>query len=145
MTVRVQFEHLDPWGELARFDQSRPGDRVTQAGGLAVFVGSMRDFNEGSTVTAMTLEHYPGMTERYLEKIRDEASQRWQLVDSLIVHRVGPIQPGESIVLVACWAAHRDEAFAACRYLIDELKNRAPFWKQEQTPNGPRWVEGNRA
>ncbi len=98
-------------------------------------------YAEGQTVSAMTLEHYPGMTEAYLGRIRDEAQRRWGLADSLILHRVGPLAPGEPIVLVACWAEHREAAFAACRYLIDELKTRAPFWKQEQTGAGLRWVE----
>jgi len=144
MVIRIQTELLDPWAELASHEKARPEEPGAEAGGWAVFVGRMRDFNDGSPVSGMTLEYYPGMTERYLEKIRAEAHDRWQLVDSLIVHRVGPLQPGDAIVLVACWSAHRDAAFAACRYLIDELKHRAPFWKQEQTPQGLRWVEQNR-
>jgi molybdopterin synthase catalytic subunit len=103
----------------------------------------MRDFNQGQPVAAMTLEHYPGMTEGYLEKISAEARQRWPLLDTLVIHRVGPLTPAEPIVLVAAWSAHRADAFAACRYLIDELKTRAPFWKLEQLPDRERWVENN--
>jgi molybdopterin synthase catalytic subunit len=108
-----------------------------------VFVGSLRDFNQGQSVTGMVLEHYPGMTEGYLEKISAEARARWELLDTLVIHRYGPLSPGEPIVLVAVWSAHRDAAFAACRYLIDELKTRAPFWKQEARPDGLHWVEEN--
>lgn len=141
MLIRVQQEGFDPWAVLADYEQAEPGHHAGKTGGMAVFVGTMRDFNQGEAVKSMILEHYPGMTEAYLEKIRDEAHRRWKLVDSLILHRVGPLTPGEAIVLVACWAGHRDEAFSACRYLIDELKDRAPFWKQEQTGRGTRWVE----
>ena len=109
-----------------------------------MFIGSLRDFNQGLAVTGMTLEHYPGMTEGYLEKISAEACTRWELLDTLVIHRHGPLSHGDPIVLVAVWSAHRDAAFAACRYLIDELKTRAPFWKQETTPGGVRWVEENK-
>ncbi len=141
MTIRVQEAAFNPWEVLDAHEQAEHARLAGQTGGVAVFVGSMRDFNQGQSVTAMTLEHYPGMTEAYLGRIRDEAQRRWELVDSLILHRVGPLAPGEPIVLVACWAEHREAAFAACRYLIDELKTRAPFWKQEQTGAGLRWVE----
>jgi len=141
MLIRVQEGVFDPWKVLTHYEQAERERHAGKVGGTAVFVGSMRDFNQGDAVSSMTLEHYPGMTESYLGKIRDEAHRRWELVDSLILHRVGRLAPGESIVLVACWAAHRDSAFAACRYLIDELKDRAPFWKQEQTGSGKRWVE----
>jgi molybdopterin synthase catalytic subunit len=140
MTIRVQVEAFDPWRELAVYATAAAGRLGAQAGATAVFVGNMRDFNQGEGVTAMTLEHYPGMTEAYLERISGEAMQRWSLFDTLIIHRVGPLTPAEPIVLVAVWSAHRDTAFAACRYLIDELKTRAPFWKREQTAAGPRWV-----
>jgi len=143
MLIRVQKEVIDPWSVLRDYEQSARLSHAGKVGGTAVFVGNMRDFSQGEAVSSMTLEHYPGMTEAYLEKIHDAAHRRWKLVDSLILHRVGPLTPGEAIVLVACWAAHREEAFAACRYLIDELKNRAPFWKKEQTGSGQRWVEKN--
>ena len=108
-----------------------------------MFVGSMRDFNEGGSVSGMFLEHYPGMTESYLEKISQQAVQRWDLNDSLIIHRVGELCPGEPIVLVAVWSAHRKEAFEASRWLMEELKSKAPFWKKERLEEGGRWVEHN--
>ena len=138
--IRVQTELFDPWQILKDWEAGQPAAIRAGAGGAAVFVGSMRDFNQGAATAAMTLEHYPGMTERYLEKIEAEARSRWGLLDVLVVHRVGPLTPSEPIVLVAAWSAHRADAFAACRYLIDELKTRAPFWKQEQTDSGARWV-----
>ncbi len=141
MSVRVQQEIFDPWRLLAAYESEQIDRLGAKAGATSVFVGSMRDFNQDAIVTAMTLEHYPGMTEAYLEKISTEARNRWPIQDSLIVHRYGPIVPGEPIVLVAAWSGHRDAAFAACRYLIDELKYRAPFWKQEKTTTGVRWVE----
>ncbi len=131
---------LDPWRELAAYPARRPSLRG-RAGATAVFVGSMREFNRGRAVTAMTLEHYPGMTEKHLERLCAEARERWTLLDVLLIHRVGEIRPEEPIVLVAAWSAHRADALSACRYLIDELKTRAPFWKQEQTGAGRRWVE----
>lgn len=141
MSIRVQQEIFDPWKLLAAYESEHADRLGAKTGASAVFVGSMRDFNQDAVVTAMTLEHYPGMTEAYLEKISAEARHRWPIQDSLIVHRFGAIVPGEPIVLVAAWSGHRDAAFAACRYLIDELKHRAPFWKQEKTTTGLRWVE----
>lgn len=138
--VRVQSETLDPWRELVAYQAAQAANWVGKFGATAVFVGSMRDFNLGDSVSAMTLEHYPGMTEAYLEKISAEARSRWDLLDTLVIHRVGLLAPNDPIVLVAVWSAHRDDAFAACRYLIDELKHRAPFWKQEVTASGARWV-----
>jgi len=141
MTIRVQKESFDPWRVLAAHQEAHARDWVGRYGATAVFVGSLRDFNQGHAVSGMTLEHYPGMTEGYLEKISAEARARWELLDTLLIHRYGPLLPGEPIVLVAVWSVQRDAAFAACRYLIDELKTRAPFWKQESTPDGLRWVE----
>lgn len=112
----------------------------TEAGATAVFVGTMRTQNQGAAVAAMTLEHYPTMTQKYLEGLRDEALTRWGLLDLLIVHRYGELAPGDPIVLVAAWSAHRHAAFDACRAVMEELKARAPFWKRELTANGPRWV-----
>jgi molybdopterin synthase catalytic subunit len=145
MTTRVQKEVLDPWRELAAYQEAHALAWDGRYGATAVFVGSLRDFNQGQTVTGMTLEHYPGMTEGYLERISAEASTRWELLDTLVIHRYGPLSLGDPIVLVAVWSVHRDAAFAACRYLIDELKARAPFWKQEATPGGMRWVEENKS
>lgn len=141
MSIRIQQEPFDPWAEVATHGVARTGKLGGRYGATAVFVGSMRDINAGEAVSTMTLEHYPGMTERYLEKIAGEACARWSILDTLIIHRYGPLVPNEPIVLVAVWAEHRDAAFAACRYLIDELKTRAPFWKQETTTAGARWVK----
>jgi molybdopterin synthase catalytic subunit len=141
MTIRVQSEVFDPWQELAAYQKAHALVWAGRFGATAVFVGTLRDFNQGQVVTGMVLEHYPGMTEGYLEKISAEARIRWELLDTLVIHRFGPLTLGDPIVLVAVWSAHRDTAFAACRYLIDELKTRAPFWKQESTPDGERWVE----
>lgn len=140
MTIRVQEAAFNPWEVLASHEQAAGTRLAGKAGGAAVFVGSMRDFNQGQTVSAMTLEHYPGMTVKYLETVEAEARARWPLLDCLVLHRYGSLRPGDPIVLVAVWAAHRDAAFSACRYIIDELKTRAPFWKQEQTVAGRRWV-----
>ena len=139
MAVRVQKEAFDPWHEVATYQATQP-TLAGKYGATTVFVGCLRDFNQGNAVAAMTLEHYPGMTERHLEKVSAEAVQRWEILDSLVIHRVGLLSPNDPIVLVAVWSAHRDAAFQACRYIIDELKTRAPFWKQESTPGGERWV-----
>lgn len=140
MKIGIRGEPFDPWDEVRRYQQEEL-DRPGQYGATAVFVGSMRDFNDGDTVEAMHMEHYPGMTERYLEKISTEAARRWDILDSLILHRVGELQPDDPIVLVAVWSAHRAAAFDASRYLMEELKSRAPFWKKETLENGSRWVE----
>jgi molybdopterin synthase catalytic subunit len=136
MTVRVQQHDFDVASELAAL-------RATDArvGAIASFVGLARDVNEGRQVLEMTLEHYPGMTERALEGIVAQARARWNIIDALIVHRIGAIAPTEQIVLVAVASMHRDDAFEACRFLIDYLKTDAPFWKKERTPEGARWVE----
>jgi molybdopterin synthase catalytic subunit len=113
-------------------------------GATASFVGTMRDFNEGDDVTGMTLEHYPGMTEKELDAIIDDAREQWGIIDALIVHRVGELKPGDPIVLTAVWSAHRAAAFDACRFLMEALKSRAPFWKKETLKDGEyRWVEKN--
>ena len=134
--VRVQTEDFDLAAEMARMRAGSPG-----IGAIAAFVGVVRDLNDGSAVSGMHLEHYPGMTERSLEKIVAEASQRWAVVDILVVHRVGDLSPSDQIVLVLVASAHRGEAFAACEFVMDYLKTRAPFWKREQTPEGARWVD----
>lgn len=143
--VIIRAEPYDPWQELAAFQQQRFASSAAY-GATAVFTGTMRDFNEGDTVRAMTLEHYPGMTEAQLGQINETAKQRWDIIDCLIIHRVGPIQPAETIVVTAAWSAHRNAAFEACRFLIEELKHNAPFWKKETLANGSqRWVESNTA
>ncbi|MFA5627593.1 MAG: molybdenum cofactor biosynthesis protein MoaE [Thiohalomonadaceae bacterium] len=136
---------LQPWHEVAVHEQAQTVLHGA-SGAAAVFVGHMRDFNEGDNVTAMQLEHYPGMTERYLSKIAQSAFTQWALLDALIIHRVGELHPADPIVLVAVWSAHRKDAFSACRYLMEELKSTAPFWKKEQLEDGSeRWVEQNTA
>jgi molybdopterin synthase catalytic subunit len=136
MTVRVQTADFDAGAELASL---RRGN--AKVGAVACFVGVVRDLNEGDAVARMTLEHYPGMTERALEQIVAEAKQRWDIYDATVVHRVGTLEPTDQIVLVAVSSAHRGEAFQACEFLMDYLKTRAPFWKKEQTPGGSRWVD----
>lgn len=144
MRVELRHQPFEPSAELARYQATALAGR-RDYGATASFIGTMRDFNDGQTVSAMTLEHYPGMTEAHLTRISEQAAIRWPLLDTLIVHRVGYVQPGEPIVLVAAWSAHRAAAFDACRYLIEELKSRAPFWKQEQHGAARRWVEHNTA
>ncbi|HXS53078.1 MAG TPA: molybdopterin synthase catalytic subunit MoaE [Usitatibacter sp.] len=134
--VRVQGADFDVGRELESLTRGR-----VDVGAVASFVGLVRDVNEGHAIRGMTLEHYPGMTESALEEICREAHSRWQLLETLVIHRVGPLQPGERIVLVGVSSAHRGEAFAACEFIMDYLKTRAPFWKREETPQGPRWVE----
>ncbi len=134
--IRVQREDFDLGAELAALTAGNP-----KVGGLAVFVGLVRDLSGGSEVGAMTLEHYPGMTERMLAEIEAEALARWPLEASLVIHRYGRLEPGDQIVLVATASAHREAAFEACQFLIDWLKTKAPFWKLEETAQGSRWVE----
>lgn len=142
MLIEVREAPFDPWHYLAE-RQAQQGASAC-SGATAVFVGTMRDFNEGDTVQAMYLEHYPGMTERQLEALAAATLQEWSLDDVLIVHRVGEITPAQPIVLVAVWSAHRAEAFDACRHLMETLKHSAPFWKRETLLDGAvRWVEKN--
>lgn len=136
MPVRVQTEDFDVSAEVAALRENNP-----QIGAVVTFIGTVRDMNEGSNVAAMELEHYPGMTEKALQHIVEQARQRWQLGDALVIHRVGPLLPKDQIVLVAVTSAHRGEAFDACEFIIDYLKTEAPFWKKEQTPQGARWVD----
>ena len=136
MTVRIQTADFDVARELDALRARNPN-----VGAVAAFIGTVRDVNDGSSVAAMTLEHYPGMTEKALAAIVDEAKARWDIVDALVVHRVGPLAPADQIVLVGVTSAHRGEAFAACEFIMDYLKTRAPFWKKETTPEGARWVE----
>ena len=142
MHVEIRSQAFDPWRECA--DYQRTYLPAGRQGAAAVFVGTMRDFNEGDAVVGMKLEHYPGMTERELERLLVQAGERWDLVDGLILHRVGELRPDEPIVLVAVWSAHRKDAFEACRWLMEELKSNVPFWKKERLSDGTeRWVERN--
>ena len=133
--IRVQCEDFDVGAEMAALTRGS-----TAAGGVAAFVGLVREGEGDGRITAMTLEHYPGMTERALEAIEAEARRRWPLAASLVIHRYGRLEPGQRIVLVATASAHRAAAFAACEFLVDWLKTKAPFWKLEETASGARWV-----
>ncbi len=135
-SVRVQQEDFDVATEIANM---RAGG--TRIGAIVAFVGLVRDLNDGDEVRTLTLEHYPGMTEKALEQIVADARQRWDVSDVRVVHRVGALAPSDAIVLVLVASAHRGEAFAACQFVMDYLKTRAPFWKKEMTPGGERWVE----
>ena len=135
-SVRVQQANFDLSQEIAQLRAGNP-----KVGAVVGFVGTVRDMNEGLDVAAMELEHYPGMTEKSIEAIVEQARGRWPLSGALVIHRVGPLLPQEQIVLVAVSSAHRGEAFAACEFIIDYLKTEAPFWKKEDTPEGARWVD----
>lgn len=136
MTVRIQSADFDVGAEIAKLRRDNP-----RIGAVASFVGVVRDVNDGEPIAAMTLEHYPGMTERSIEEIIDQARARWQVMDALVVHRVGTLKPTDQIVLVVTTSGHRGDAFAACEFIMDYLKTRAPFWKKESTAKGERWVE----
>jgi len=136
VAVRVQTADFDVGREIALL---RGGDK--RVGAVASFIGTVRDVNDDATVSTLTLEHYPGMTEKALEAIVAEAKSRFDIYDALVIHRVGTLVPTDQIVLVVVTGAHRETAFDACRFLMDYLKTRAPFWKKEETPQGVRWVE----
>ncbi len=136
MAVRIQTEDFDTGAEIARL---RAGN--TAVGAVASFVGVVRDRNDGESVGSMTLEHYPGMTEKAIEGIVAEAGSRWAIMDVTVIHRVGELKPLDQIVLVVVAGGHRGDAFAACEFIMDYLKTRAPFWKKELTPEGARWVD----
>lgn len=133
--IKVQREDFDIGGEISRMTKDS-----TAIGGLTCFVGLVRDIAGDAKITSMTLEHYPGMTERQLEKLEAEARQRWPLQDVLIVHRYGKLLPGDRIVLVVTASSHREASLQACEFLIDWLKTKAPFWKLEDTDQGEKWV-----
>ena len=142
MLIEIKESAFEPYQRL--LDYQAEAGFSGKFGATAVFVGSMREFNQGDDVDKMLLEHYPGMTEKYLQKISEEAANKWDILDSLIVHRVGEMLPNDPIVLVAVWSAHRAAAFDASRYLMEELKSRAPFWKKESlSAEQKRWVEKN--
>lgn len=136
MTVRIQTEDFEIGAEIAALRRANPA-----IGAVASFVGIVRDVNEGAAIEAMTLEHYPGMTERSIEEIITQARGRWNIFDVLVIHRVGTLKPLDQIVLVIVTSGHRGHAFAACEFIMDYLKTRAPFWKKEQTSAGARWVD----
>lgn len=134
--IKVQEADFDLGAEVAVLRAADP-----RVGAVVSFLGLVRDMNDGASVAEMTLEHYPGMTEKALAAIVADAQGRWDLYDVLVIHRVGPLKPCDQIVLVAVTSAHRGEAFAACEFIMDYLKTRAPFWKKEATPDGGRWVD----
>jgi molybdopterin synthase catalytic subunit len=136
MSVSVQEEDFDAGAEITALSRGCP-----EVGAVATFIGLVRTARDGSGVQAMTLEHYPGMTEKALEDIVADARGRWRLERVRVIHRVGRLEPGDQIVFVGVAGAHRGEAFAACEFIMDYLKTRAPFWKREETPQGVRWVE----
>jgi molybdopterin synthase catalytic subunit len=140
LSVRVQSEDFDLGAEITRL---RAGN--AKIGAVASFIGLVRDLNDGDAVASMTLEHYPGMTERSIEAIIDSAKARWNIYDVLVIHRVGRLLPCDQIVLVIVTSAHRGDAFAACEFLMDYLKTRAPFWKKEEIPGSARWVDARQS
>jgi molybdopterin synthase catalytic subunit len=144
MKVVVQEAPFDAYAEVQKYQaENLPAGKH---GGTVVFVGTMRDFNEGvDGIAEMYLDHYPGMTEKHLEHVCEDAFKEWDIMDAFVMHRVGAIQPDDAIVLVAVWSRHRAMAFDACRFIINDLKHRAPFWKREKRPDGEHWVEGNTA
>jgi len=141
MHIEIKKESFNPYAEIEQYQQKI--EDVGKYGATASFVGTMRDFNEGQQVGGMLLEFYPGMTEKHLSDICKEANKRWDLIDILVMHRVGEIEIGEPIVLVSVWAAHRAAAFDSCRFIMEDLKSKAPFWKQEAVAGGKRWVGKN--
>jgi molybdopterin synthase catalytic subunit len=143
MTVRIQTEDFDLGQELIsmRLAEHANKDVANSVGALVSFVGQVRDLNDGDAINTLTLEHYPEMTEKALQAIELEAKTRWNIIDSLIIHRVGTLKPQDQIVLVAVTSAHRGEAFKACEFIMDYLKTSAPFWKKEATSQGERWVD----
>ena len=134
--VSVQTADFDLGAEVAALRAGDPG-----VGAVAAFIGTVRDRNDGQGISAMELEHYPGMTERAIEAMIDAAMQRFHIRAARVIHRVGPLMPLDQIVMVAVTSAHRGEAFEACEFLMDYLKTQAPFWKKEHTPEGARWVD----
>ena len=135
-SIRIQEKDFDISAEIAALRKGDP-----RVGAVVTFLGTVRDMNDGSQVKGMTLEHYPGMTEKALQEILDQAKTRWDIYQTLVIHRVGPLLPEDQIVLVVVTSVHRGEAFAACEFIMDYLKTAAPFWKKEDTSEGARWVD----
>lgn len=143
MQIKITLKNFNPWQEIEAY-QANNDEIAGKFGATSVFVGTMRDFNDGDNVQGMTLEHYPGMTEKQLGVIVDEACAQWAVLDALIIHKVGDIFPNQPIVLVAVWTSHRGDAFDASRYIMEALKSKAPFWKKEQlSSRQSRWVDKN--
>lgn len=142
--IKICTTEFEPYKELEAYQTKQKSVLSGKQGAANIFVGTMRDFNEGQEVKGMTLEHYPGMTEKQLEKIVAEAKEQWPLLDTMVIHRVGDVFPDDILVLVAVWSVHRGAAFDACRFIMEALKARAPFWKKEILKDGSRrWVDKN--
>ncbi len=143
MAIKLCSQAFSPWREIETYQAQTP-ELSGRHGATSIFVGTMRDFNQGDSVQSMYLDHYPGMTEKQLQRIVEEAEKQWSLLDTLVLHRVGSVVPDDTLVLVATWASHRGDAFDACRYITEGLKSQAPFWKKETLVSGAeRWVEKN--
>ncbi|MBS4051256.1 molybdenum cofactor biosynthesis protein MoaE [Methylomonas rivi] len=143
MSIKLCEQAFDPWREIASY-QAGLASLAGKYGATGVFVGSMRDFNRGDGVKSMFLEHYPGMTEKQLQHIVEQAQAQWPILESLVMHRVGWVKPDDALVVVAVWSAQRGDAFDASRFIMENLKSRAPFWKKEVLASGAeRWVEKN--
>ncbi|MDD4914828.1 MAG: molybdenum cofactor biosynthesis protein MoaE [Methylococcales bacterium] len=143
MSIILCEQPIEPWKELEAY-QKNSTLLKGKYGACNIFTGVMRDFNQGDTVESMYLEHYPGMTELQLKHIAEQGMRQWSVLDCLIMHRVGAVAPNDTLVLVACWAVHRGDAFDACRFIMETLKTQAPFWKKETLATGrTRWVEKN--
>jgi len=140
MYIEIINEEFDPWQKLVEYKRSQLKEK-NNIGACSVFLGTMRDINSGDAIKSMELQHYPDMTEAYLEKIVQNATKKYKIIDSIVLHRVGLVNPSDPIVLVASWSEHRDEAFEATRQIMEALKSEAPFWKKEATDKGFRWVE----
>ena len=141
MHVVIRTKAFDPYTEISQYQEGM--GKKGKYGAIASFIGTMRDFNDGEEVTGMTLEYYPGMTESHITEICEQAAKQWHILDCLVIHRVGDIRINDAIVLISIWAAHRGDALDACRFIIEDLKAKAPFWKKEKRPGGDHWVEKN--
>jgi molybdopterin synthase catalytic subunit len=141
MRIEIRQDPFKPYQEIEYYQQTM--DLHGKTGATASFVGSMRDFNQQQQVKGMDLEYYPAMTEKHINHICTEAMEKWSLLDVLVLHRVGEIKINDAIVVIAVWASHRGDAMDACRFILEDLKSKAPFWKKEHLAGGDRWVEGN--
>ena len=142
--IKICTSELEPYKEIEAYQIKQKSSLLGKQGAANIFIGTMRDFNEGEEVKGMTLEHYPGMTEKQLEHVVAEAEAQWSLLDTLVIHRVGDVFPDDVLVLVVVWSVHRGAAFDACRFIMEALKSKVPFWKKEILKDGSRrWVDKN--
>ena len=140
MKIEIIKEQFDPWEMLVDYKKNQLQNDA-KIGASSIFLGTMRDFNDDKDIKSMELEHYPGMTEKYLTKLVDDSIQKFKIIDGLVIHRVGLLKPTDPIVLVATWSEHRDNAFNATREIMESLKSEAPLWKKESTNTGFKWVK----